>query len=298
MATPAQKRLIQKRLADIRKANNARFKWFKWTGFSGMTLRDWIGALATPLTILITIIALYLSVNQFNMQQANDHMKSIDEQQQTTLETYLDRMSDLLFTDKLGESRFGDEVRQVARARTLTALQNLNPARKGILLQFLYESGLISQPRTTSDKVNPILSMSDANLSGADLRNAKLGDADLSGADLSGADLSSADLTGINLEDSNLSGAHLENAQLSGNLDFANLIGSNLKDAYLENANLVGADLDCASLKGAHLENAHLASVNLSRTDLRGADLQKAQVEITPTPGGVFNGGCAPLLHP
>ncbi len=293
MATPAQKRLIQKRLADIRKANNARFKWFKWTGFSGMTLRDWIGALATPLTILITIIALYLSVNQFNMQQANDHMKSIDEQQQTTLETYLDRMSDLLFTDKLGESRFGDEVRQVARARTLTALQNLNPARKGILLQFLYESGLISQPRTTSDKVNPILSMSDANLSGADLRNAKLGDADLSGADLSGADL-----TGINLEDSNLSGAHLENAQLSGNLDFANLIGSNLKDAYLENANLVGADLDCASLKGAHLENAHLASVNLSRTDLRGADLQKAQVEITPTPGGVFNGGCAPLLHP
>jgi Pentapeptide repeats (8 copies) len=293
MATPSQKRLVQKRLADIREANNARFKWFKWTGFSGMTLRDWIGALATPVTILIAIAGLLWGVYTFNTQQANDHLKSIDEQQQTTLETYLDRMSDLLFTNKLGESKLGDEVRQVARARTITALQNLNPARKGILLQFLYESRLISRPHTTSDKVNPILSMSDANLSGADLRNAKLFDTDLSGADLSGADLSGADLTGINLEISNLSGAHLENAQLSSNLDFANLIGSNLKGAYLENANLDGADLHCASLSGAHLENAHLSGADLMGTDLSGADLQNAQVEITPTSGGVGRGGCA-----
>ena len=49
MATPAQKKLAQKRLADIREANNTRFKW---TGFLGKTLWDWLnllGILAIPL---------------------------------------------------------------------------------------------------------------------------------------------------------------------------------------------------------------------------------------------------------
>jgi len=167
MATPAQKRLIQKRLADIRKANNARFKWPKWTGFSGITLRDWIGALATPLTILIALFGFGWGVYTFNTQQANDHLKSIDEQQQTTLATYVDRMSDLLQKENLRGSKSKDVVRQVAEAQTLTALQNLNPVRKGILVKFLYESGLIVYD--PANIIRPIIALSSADLSNVNL---------------------------------------------------------------------------------------------------------------------------------
>ena len=128
----------------------------KRTGFEDKTSWDRlllcaqvVGAFAIPLSI----IALIIGVWQFNAQQIFDNQRTAeqrqaefqnlkDQQQQTTLETYLDRMSDLLFTQHLNTSKIGDEVRQVARARTLAALQNLNPARKGILLQFLYESAL------------------------------------------------------------------------------------------------------------------------------------------------------------
>ena len=68
------------------------------------------------------------------------------------------------------------EVRNVARARTLTALRGLDPDRKGFLLRFLYEAGPISVE-------NPIIDLSDASLNGANLN----GSADLSRAYLSGA---------------------------------------------------------------------------------------------------------------
>src|SRR6266581_9763606 len=141
MTTPTQKKLVQKRLADIRGAKSMRFKRYKWTAFSDKTLWEWVQLLVQIIgtfAIPISIIALLVTVNQFNLQQKNDLERAIDQQQQSTLETYLDRMTDLLFTDKLGQSKRGDEVRGVARARTLTALQNLNPARKAILIKFLY----------------------------------------------------------------------------------------------------------------------------------------------------------------
>jgi hypothetical protein len=70
-------------------------------------------------------------------------------------------MSQLL-TDKdqpLHMAQPGDNLSSVARARTLTTLSRLDGSRKGSLLQFLYESGLIYKDK-------PVL-----NLSGADLTN-------------------------------------------------------------------------------------------------------------------------------
>ena len=65
-----------------------------------------------PVAIPLSIIALIIGVWQFNAQQIFDNQKKAeqqkiefqnlkDQQQQTTLETYLDRMSDLLFTQHL-----------------------------------------------------------------------------------------------------------------------------------------------------------------------------------------------------
>jgi hypothetical protein len=116
--------------------------------------------------------------------------------QDDALQAYLDQMSLLLLNKArpLRHSQEGDEVRTLARARTLTVLSRLDGARRGsVVVQFLYESGLIT-------KGHAVVALRGANLSGAylgmsslrdvDLSDAYLGDASLRDADLSGADLS------------------------------------------------------------------------------------------------------------
>jgi uncharacterized protein YjbI with pentapeptide repeats len=277
MTTPAQRKRVQQRLTEIRSANHARNTRFQ-TGFSGKTSRDRIqlllqviGAFAIP----ISIIGLFIGVIQFNaqqhsnaqqslQQQQHDTRQALDQQQQSTLETYLDRMSDLLFTDKLAESKQGDEVRSVARARTLAALQNLNATRKGILLQFLYQSGLIKNPQPGVKAQNPIVDMSSANLEGVDLSHVELKGANLDTVNLNGANLNNAGLGNSNLINSNLIYANLNSIVLGGaNLSHTDMTGSDLRGAYL-----VGADL----------EHAELVETNLGDAILDGADLRGATV--------------------
>src|SRR5258708_5537927 len=76
-------------------------------------------------------------------QHQTDLSIAQDQQQETALQTYLDRMSDLLLTEHLAISQPNDEVRQVARARTLTILPQLNDTRKKEVLQFLFEASLL-----------------------------------------------------------------------------------------------------------------------------------------------------------
>lgn len=56
----------------------------------------------------------------------------------------------------------GDNLGTVVRAQTLAVLEGLDFVRKRILLQFLYESGLIRKDK-------PVVSLVAANLSRADL---------------------------------------------------------------------------------------------------------------------------------
>jgi uncharacterized protein YjbI with pentapeptide repeats len=287
MTTPAQRKLVQQRLTEIRSANHARNTRFQ-TGFSGKTSRDRIqlllqviGAFAIP----ISIIGLFIGVIQFNaqqhsnaqqalQQQQHDTRQALDQQQQSTLETYLDRMSDLLFTDKLAESKQGDEVRSVARARTLAALQNLNATRKGILLQFLYESGLIKNPQPGVKAQNPIVDMSSANLEGVDLSHTDLEGIDLSHAVLKGANLDTVNLNGANLNNTGLGASNLINS----NLMYANLNSIVLGGANLSHTDMTGSDLSGAYLVGADLEHAELVETDLGGAILDGADLRGATV--------------------
>lgn len=95
-----------------------------------------IGALAIP----IAIAGLLWGVYQFNTQQSSNaqmqatqlaanaqlqatqvavtQAQALDQQRQTTLDTYLDRMSDLLLMDHLAASKPGDQVQALAVART------------------------------------------------------------------------------------------------------------------------------------------------------------------------------------
>ena len=117
---------------------------------------------------------------------------ALDDQRETSLQNYLDRMSDLLLNNHLQDlASTTVEVCHIARVRTLTVLFGLDPVRKGILIRFLYDAGLISVDENTGKSV---IDLKDANLSEIDLIRANLKKAELGEADLSGAKLNFARL--------------------------------------------------------------------------------------------------------
>ncbi|HEY6286785.1 MAG TPA: pentapeptide repeat-containing protein [Ktedonobacteraceae bacterium] len=166
------------------------------------------------LVIVFSIITLILGVNQFKTQQSDSAMQTQDQEYQATLVGYLDAMSNLLLVHDLSASQPVDEVRVLAQSRTYEAVRNLDGSRKGTLVRFLWEAGLIN--------INgmPPISRPIISLNGADLR-----DTDLSGIDLSSASYCvsraivincAATKNNIDLSDANLSGAILSGADLQG----------------------------------------------------------------------------------
>ncbi len=197
-----------------------------------------------------------------------------DNQREAALQDYIDKMSELLLKEGLRESQPEDEVRKIARVRTLTVLQRLDEIRKRSLLQFLYESNLI-------DKDNAIIDASGVDLDFVRLFKPKededfprrFGD-NLSGANLHKADLYRADLRRADLRQSNLSGADLRRADLRR----ANLSEADFRGADLRGVSLCDYLLIEANREGANLQEADLSDAELSRADLSGADLSDAEL--------------------
>ncbi len=254
------------------------------TWFSDKTGWDWlqflvqvIGAIAIPLSIIVglyTFTAQQKNDNLRNQQQFDENTHLLDTQQQeTTLQTYLNDMTTLLFNDQLGgKAPTSAEAAVIARSKTITALSRLNdPLRKRIVVQFLYESHLIGYYDLTDQSLHPPI----IDLSGADFGGAYLKYADFSGVNLSGALLYNADLSYTGLYNANLSQAILYNANLSQ----ANLMRANLYMAKLDDANLIAVDLDDANLSYASLRRANLRAALLEDTDLRFADLSFADLK-------------------
>jgi hypothetical protein len=191
-----------------------------------ITLWDWLKLLVVP--VVIAGVGIW-----FNRQQRERELEIAERRtQDEALQAYLDVMSQLLTDEKrpLRRAQIGDSLSSVARARTLTVLPRLDGGRKGRVVQFLYEAGLIAKGR-------PILDLLRADLRGADLNGAGLRGADLNGAHLSGADLRGADLKWADLSFADLSGADLRRVDLL--------------NAVLSGTVLRGADLRRASLRGA-----------------------------------------------
>ncbi len=267
-------------------------RFFNRPRAGGKTLWDWLNFLTTlAVPLVIALATVLLSMQQANLAQKQhdaDQQRAIDQQQAVILQTYMDNIQDLLLNHQLS-AKPSVEVRELARARTLTALRGLDPKRKGVLAQFLYDAGLIGFLDNKDKPQVPIIILTLADLSSAILIGANLSGANLSSAELSGADLSDAYLKGTNLNfahlhDANLSCAHyvrnvLNCADLSGaTMINADLSGATLSDtifrgATLISASLEGADLERADLEGAHLEGAYLSDADLRDADLRGAIL-------------------------
>jgi len=282
-----------------------------WTGFGSYTLAngdfvrektfwDWMELLIIPLVLALGAFFLNRSERALEHQIAAERTKedrrladeraklereiAIDRQREAALQNYLDRMSELLLERKLLTTK-DTKVRNVARVRTLTVLQGLDARRKGQVIKFLYESGLI----IGKEKVI-------VDLSGADLQFVELEETELSGANFMDVNLDDSKFHAANLvnacfERASLINVDFEVATLSNaSMDFANLLLAKLSNASLDNAFLFGADLGGANLSnaflvGANLSQAHFVSIppdipaaNLYQVDLTNADLTGARV--------------------
>ena len=255
----------------------------QWTGFGSAepadskTLWDWLDLLLVPAFLTGTALLLRQSGRQSERQRVKDRQAleqeiETDRQQEEALQAYFDRIIELVLKEKL--SKFSpDDIRNVARTRTLSVLRRLDSRRKGMVLLFLRDSRLIDRNDAVID------------LCGADLRGALLAQASLKRVNLAEADLREADLRGANLNKSylsatNLAGARLEGADLSGaDLFEANLNGAHLNQSRLREANLNGADLRGSRLIEADIREANLTGVNLNVSDLVKADLRGANLD-------------------
>jgi uncharacterized protein YjbI with pentapeptide repeats len=256
----------------------------------GISLWDWIKLLVIP--VVIAGGGLW-----FNAQQREGEQRIANERaQDEALQAYLDQMSGMLIPNKdqpsLSDEHPPDSLKTVARARTLTVLTRLDGGRKARVVQFLYESDLITKDRTIADLEGADLRGADLNearlcganlsivdLRGANLSDAKLGQADLSHTNLSGANLIGTHLGGAVLDDTNLSQVLSSGATFLGSaeLNLAELSGIDLSGANLNEAELRGANLGGANLRRTYLNLADLTGADLSGADLTGADLSKTR---------------------
>ncbi len=277
------------------------FHWH-WTGFDTKTLWDWMQLLIIPAALAVTGYLFNRAERQSEQQAAQrraeaeqmlieqrsqaeqqraeqramterfllqwrieEELKRKEEyQREELLQAYLNCMSELLIDKGLRSSNPGDELRHVARARTLTALQRLNPERKVDVLWFLYESNLLDLHGNKQ-----IVDVRDADWSRILLNESRLAQIDLREVNLSHAQMQGIDLRGASLQ-----GALLYQVDLRG----AILRGANLSEANLTQANLNGADLTGANLKGADLSHADLTHAILQKSNLRNATLQQANL--------------------
>ena len=228
---------------------------WRWTGIGEKKGWDIVTGLSLPLIVFGGGIL-------FNYLNGQQQQKIAEEKQKDELlKTYINDMkASLLDKDyPLKDSKKNSESRSIARTITLTTLTQLNSdqdkqkakegkynQRKGLIMQFLYESGLIK----LDPKVDSIISLNTADLTFANLESANFDNARLYRANLDNANLSFAKLNFANLIDVNLKSANLFNA--------------NLKSANLGSANLFNANLKFTKLKFDNVKSANIKSPNLN----------------------------------
>ena len=241
----------------------------QWTGVPRQTFWDWLDLLIIPVVLALGGYLFTRSENRATQAAAEQRA------QEEALQAYLNQMSDMLIPNNdqpsLSDERPPNSLKTVARARTLTVLPRLGADRKARVVQFLYESGLITKDRVIVDLRGADLQR--ANLSGGNLSEANLRETDLSRADLIYANLSNAELSNAELSNANLRRVRLGKANLQG----AKLTSANLRLARLDGADLSRAELNEASVLHANLTGAILRWAKLGEADLSYADLRNAK---------------------
>lgn len=238
------------------------------------TLWDWLQILVVPIALAVTGFILNRALHRREQQSAENRAQlerqiAEDRLREDSLQSYLDTMSDLLLERNLRNSHESDEVRAVARSKSLTVLRRLDGHRRSVLVRFLKESDLIETANLIID------------LDGAELDGCNLELVDMHGCSLEGARMRDSQMSQCLLADSNLTRANLSNCELrSADLRNAHLFAAILDSADLTNCDLRGADLRFASLRDAGLTHAKLQGAKLTQADVGNADFTNATISM------------------
>ena len=243
-------------------------------------LWDWLGLLIVP--AVLAIGGYFFNRSQNRATQAAAERRAQDE----ALQAYLNQIGQLLLDKdtQLRQSEEGDEVRTLVRAWTLAVLPRLDGLRKRTVVQFLYESRLITKAHAVLDLTEAYLNFAhlvgvnlrEAHLRGVSLVKANLNDTKLSGADLSGAILFGAHLHWAKLDGANLSKAVLMSSD-TGSIPFP-IASSTRRTSTFHSAGPKNADLSRADLRGADLTDAYVSEEQLrSAESLKGATMPNGQ---------------------
>jgi cell division protein FtsB len=182
------------RMNTDREHSEQQTKQSRW-GLRGKTVWNWLELLIVPLAL--AGIGFWFTVQQDARLQEQENQRArqaqkienqraeperelaVQRAQDEALQAYLDQMSGLLLERDLCASEKDSEVRTLARVRTLTVLERLDPSRKTALMRFLVEAALVQH----ADGRDPIIGLSGADLRGADLSDAYVYQTDLSEAE-------------------------------------------------------------------------------------------------------------------
>lgn len=256
----------------------------KFFTLEGKTIWDVSQLLIIPL--VLAIIAIYFNWSENRRNESTEANRIIEQRaieadraNAEVLRTYLSSMTELLLEKNLRSSPEDSEVRYVARATTISALNALDNGRRELLVEFLIEAGLIQSNKVSEDNRTPIISLSGAELPNIDLTAANLKGADLVRSNLAGTKLSWANLGGANLTSANLNGAVLSGTDLKdANIQFADLRNSTMYSTDLTDSNLLFVKLDNAQMDNADLSGAILTLASLAGADLTGATVTDEQL--------------------
>lgn len=225
-------------------------------GFDSKSFWDWMDLLLVPLVIAFAGFWFTQSQKRVELEISKkekeaDRQLSLDQQRQNTFDTFLEQITDLLLNYNLLGSKKGDQLQSIARAKTLMTFRNLDGVRKGLLLKFLHEAGLIQ-------KDNVIIS-----LAGADLRNIQLSKSIFENICLSHTDLSKANLS--------------ESILTKSDVIYANLSGANLQGIFISDSDAYGAKFQNSDLRNSHILKTQMRDADFHEADFQGAKLRVSE---------------------
>jgi hypothetical protein len=232
-----------------------------------------------------------------DQRAATDRAIALDGQREAALRVYLQQMSGLLLHERLGSSQ-PTKARGVARTLTLTVLPQLDGHRKGLVVRFLFESGLLTP---AGGAPSPLFNA--VRLRGADLRDASLegtrfdfGFAELGDADWRGADFRNASFPfGVDFKRADLRGADFSAVGIGANTSPSEppyeagiLRQTPFADACLTGARFVDADLRGVGFSFTAGQRVDFSGANLESASFRRSALGGLRLDGANTTGAKF----------
>lgn len=225
------------------------------------TLWDWMELLIIPAVLAFGGWFLASSerraeIEKTKIQKDNELQIVLEKQQQDSLQTYLDYMTALILDRNLRSATSESDIASIAAARTHATLRMLDGVRKGIVIRFLVEVGLIINTEIVDEKIvacSPVL-----NLEGADLSNMKLTDLNF--------------WQGVVFHRSNLSNAIFERTGFSR----SSFWGSKIDKADFSTCELIGANFAHVNMSNTNFSHTNASEIVFGLATIKNSDFKNS----------------------